>query len=605
MADQRTMAELLRAPTEGYAEAIVAWGRYKDLLHACLHHGFTELHQLDTFYNALKPADQDSLNSAASGNLLERRTQDVLTIIENKSKQTSDVTTAMTSTLKQFQATPPSASVKAVEEICVTSGGAHPYYQCLTVDGNTFPEFRDNIQGYVSTATVNYNRSNSGYRPLGVANQIQQPSFAQPNVHNNQNRFSQPQGYNPGNNFNQDSSYQALIQQNQVVPLSEFEKIKKMNEINIKAMQTQINNNMMASFFQMNTASTSSSGPLPSNTIANPKGKLKAITTRSGHVLDGPFVPMPLPFINPGEDERIEETLTDPELDEFTIKVPPPLSKMSRDVLTVGSTMRIPLLYRGEYLQWVEKFMNYLKEQTDGEAMINCIKNGDQPLPRVTQVSIAGTSSTEQPPLKDKSMWSDQEKKIQKIDRLESSLLIQGLPNDIYSIINSNKTAKELWDALSRYMLGFEYGEQDRKPAVLYEYEMFKANEGELLLDTYIRYLQWKQYASMMRENKNLMDINIDAIYNNLKQNQRDVNDAMGLKKKIVVVTFDPLALIAEKKKMRKRKEKVVVSLDSEGSDADDFSELKKITALLTNAFNRRKFYSKPTNNNLRTSSTS
>nr|GEU47316.1 hypothetical protein [Tanacetum cinerariifolium] len=44
---------------------------------------------------------------------------------------------------------------------------------------------------------------------------------------------------------------------------------------------------------------------------------------------------------------------------------------------------------------------------TDGEAMINSIKNGDQPLPRVTQVPIAGTSSTEQPPLKDKSMWSD------------------------------------------------------------------------------------------------------------------------------------------------------------------------------------------------------
>nr|GEZ36797.1 hypothetical protein [Tanacetum cinerariifolium] len=134
----------------------------------------------------------------------------------------------------------------------------------------------------------------------------------------------------------------------------------------------------------------------------------------------------------------------------------------------------------------VERFMNYLEEQTDGEAMINSIKNGDQPLPRVTQVSIAGTSSTKQPPLKDKSMWFDQEKRIQKIDRLTRSLLIQRLLNDIYSLIDSNKTAKDLWDALARHMLGFEYGEQDRKAAVLYEYETFKATEGELLLDTYI-----------------------------------------------------------------------------------------------------------------------
>ncbi|GJU88963.1 reverse transcriptase domain-containing protein [Tanacetum coccineum] len=141
----------------------------------------------------------------------------------------------------------------------------------------------------------------------------------------------------------------ASAQQNQSVPLSELEKINKMNDINIKAMQTQINNvknelrsemqnsiqasmsnqtnelkNMMASFFQMNTASTSGTGSLPSNTVANPKGELKAITTRSGLVLDGPTVPMPPPFINPEEDERVEETLTDPEHGEYTIKVPPP-----------------------------------------------------------------------------------------------------------------------------------------------------------------------------------------------------------------------------------------------------------------------------------------
>nr|GEV47625.1 hypothetical protein [Tanacetum cinerariifolium] len=81
--------------------------------------------------------------------------------------------------------------------------------------------------------------------------------------------------------------------------------------------------------------------------------------------------------------------------------------------------------------------------------MINCIKHGDQPLPRVTQMSIPGTSSNEQPPLKGKSMWSDQKKKIQKIDRLARSLLIQRLPNDIYSFIDSNKTAKDLWDVVT------------------------------------------------------------------------------------------------------------------------------------------------------------
>nr|GEW04998.1 reverse transcriptase domain-containing protein [Tanacetum cinerariifolium] len=80
--------------------------------------------------------------------------------------------------------------------------------------------------------------------------------------------------------------------------------------------------NMMASFLQMNTASTSGSKPLPRNTIANPKGELKALTTRSGIILDGPSVPIPPSFINPKEDEWVEESLTDLELVEFTIKVP-------------------------------------------------------------------------------------------------------------------------------------------------------------------------------------------------------------------------------------------------------------------------------------------
>ncbi|GKE50199.1 reverse transcriptase domain-containing protein, partial [Tanacetum coccineum] len=205
---------------------------------------------------------------------------DIAKLTHAVNQQTNAVTTAMTAILKQFQATPPPASVKAVEE--------------------------DNIQGYVSAAAVNYNQGNSGYRPP------------------------------------------APIQQNQSVPLSELEKIKKTNEANMKAMQNQINNvknelrnemqnsiqtsmsnqtnelkNMMTSFFQMNTASTSGTGSLSSKIVANPKGELKAITTRSGLVLDGPTFPMPPPFVNLEEDQRVEETLMDQEHGEFTFKVPP------------------------------------------------------------------------------------------------------------------------------------------------------------------------------------------------------------------------------------------------------------------------------------------
>nr|GEV62203.1 reverse transcriptase domain-containing protein [Tanacetum cinerariifolium] len=49
-----------------------AWERFKEMLRACLHHGFSELTQIDTFYNGLNEQDQDSLNVVVSGNLLKK-----------------------------------------------------------------------------------------------------------------------------------------------------------------------------------------------------------------------------------------------------------------------------------------------------------------------------------------------------------------------------------------------------------------------------------------------------------------------------------------------------------------------------------------------------
>nr|GFB10448.1 hypothetical protein [Tanacetum cinerariifolium] len=120
-----------------------------------------------------------------------------------------------------------------------------------------------------------------------------------------------------------------------------------------------------------------------------------------------------------------------------------------------------------------------------------------------------------------------------------------------------NETAKDLWDALERQMSGSSMVNKIGK----------------------LQFCMSMRHSKLMKESR--------------------------YKKKAIVITSYPLALVAEKMNVSKQKEKVVLSLDSERSGADGFSELKKITALLAKAFNRRKFYSKPTNNNLRTSSTS
>nr|GFA07316.1 reverse transcriptase domain-containing protein [Tanacetum cinerariifolium] len=73
----------LQKPNETFNEV---WERFKDLLRQCPHHGFSKLHQLDTFYNAINPNDQDALDSAAGGNFLDKIPRECLSIIESKSK---------------------------------------------------------------------------------------------------------------------------------------------------------------------------------------------------------------------------------------------------------------------------------------------------------------------------------------------------------------------------------------------------------------------------------------------------------------------------------------------------------------------------------------
>nr|GEY74149.1 hypothetical protein [Tanacetum cinerariifolium] len=291
---------------ESFSEA---WDRFKDLLRAYPHHGFSKLHQLDTFYNALNSRDQDSLNSAAGGNFLDKMPRDCLSIIESKSKvrysrvkpvvakvsanastsgvspdvaELKDMVRALLLDKKGQNQSP--APVKAVEESYVTCGGAHSYRNCLATDGNVY---RDNIQEYVSQASaVNYNQRNTGYRPQMMSNQIRPPGFPPvPNnqnvQRNNQNRFIPNQ--NRGNTFNQGPvyqppvfqqpayqapAYQALAPQTQDVSKEDFSAYVKANDAVMKNMQTQGQNmqnqlinltDLIMKFVTFNTVSTSSS----------------------------------------------------------------------------------------------------------------------------------------------------------------------------------------------------------------------------------------------------------------------------------------------------------------------------------------------------------
>nr|GEZ77585.1 reverse transcriptase domain-containing protein [Tanacetum cinerariifolium] len=272
------------------------------------HHGFSELHQLDTFYNALNVNDQDSLNTTAGGNFLDKIPRECLKIIESKSKVRQSRAKAVVA--KNQSSAPVSsftpAPVKAVEPNCVTCGGTQSYQNCPATNGNVY---RNNIQEYVSqAAAVNYNQGNIGFRPQMVANQIRPPGL--PPHQNNQNNFNRGNNFNlnRGGNFNQSnfnqsgnfnqgqlhrpqvnqppayqaSAYQAPIPQTQSVSQIDFKSYVKANDAILRNMQNQGQNvqnqlanltDMLSKFMSSNTASSSGAGTLP---ISAPIPNLKS-----------------------------------------------------------------------------------------------------------------------------------------------------------------------------------------------------------------------------------------------------------------------------------------------------------------------------------------
>nr|GEZ58463.1 reverse transcriptase domain-containing protein [Tanacetum cinerariifolium] len=221
-----------------------AWDRFNDLLRACLHHGFFELHQLDTFYNALNVNDQDSLNSAAGGNCLDKMPRECLKIIESKSKVRQSRAKAVVAKVGTSSSTPAVSSEVA--------------------------ELKDLVRALL----------------LDKKNQSSAPVSSPASV----KAVNQPPAY-------QAPAYQAPIPQTQSVSQTDFESYVKANDAVLRNMQNQGQNvqnqlanltDMLSKFVSSNTTSSSGVGTLPSNTIANPKEELKGISTRSGVAYQGP-----------------------------------------------------------------------------------------------------------------------------------------------------------------------------------------------------------------------------------------------------------------------------------------------------------------------------
>ncbi|GJS47863.1 reverse transcriptase domain-containing protein [Tanacetum coccineum] len=259
MADQCTMAELLQAPTEGYGVAIVIPAILAENFK--LKHGLLNLVTSKQFYGFEKEdphAHIHSFNAAAGGNLLNRTPRYALTIIENKSK------------VRNSQNKPVVSKVSAITSSSTTACPSE--MDALTDSVNA-------MLCHVKTSPLETVKAISeSCVTCGGPHPYYECLVADGNTFNASaaaTTYNQNQGYRP-------QGYPNYCASNQMGPPG------------------------------FPPGSIKIIGSLPSNTVANLRGDLKAITTRSGISYDGPLIPpplSPLPKVVEREPEVTKDTV--------------------------------------------------------------------------------------------------------------------------------------------------------------------------------------------------------------------------------------------------------------------------------------------------------
>ncbi|KAI3746403.1 hypothetical protein L6452_08835 [Arctium lappa] len=267
----------------------------------------------------------------------------------------------------------------------------------------------------------------------------------------------------------------------------------------------------------------------------------------------------------------------------------------SNDALSIGTDVKPPVLFKGEYEQWKDRFLDFIDIHENREFIKKSIDEGLMKpvtaiVPDEDNESSDSEDCTENRGIKTKkivvdfSIYTPEQKRRHKADKQARSLLLQSIPNEIYIKIDSYKaTSKKMWDQLEKMLMGSKIGNQMKVVNCINNYE------GESLEDTYER------FVSLLNE----LDKN---------KNEEEVEEEREEKKKSEKPVNDPVALVAEKKKEKEKKDKrrlwflVLVMLTVMTPILMTVKTLSKLCCLLTRAF-QKKFYKKSGSNSQRYSS--
>nr|GEY50246.1 retrovirus-related Pol polyprotein from transposon TNT 1-94 [Tanacetum cinerariifolium] len=301
---------------------------------------------------------------------------------------------------------------------------------------------------------------------------------------------------------------------------------------------------------------------------------------------------------------------------------------LHNDIMEAGSKDHPPMLAPGNYVQWKSRIKRYIDTKPNHEVIHYCLTNPPYELGWIDkEIPISeGSPITRYERFQETYKNVSQEIRDQLNAEAEAvQIILTGIDNDIYSIVDACLNACEMWKEIERLKQGESINVQDLETNLYWEFGKFTSQDVLTSTTT-----EWQRFVTLVKQNQELKTVSYHKIYDILKQHQHKVNEIRAEK---IARVPNPLALVAQQQPVyhpqthpthytknsstrsqqaaTKNRGKVIVnspqpiydqepSMVTEDDETSQDKEIDKLMALISLSF--KKIY-KPTNNNLRTSS--
>ncbi|GJU30829.1 hypothetical protein Tco_1174418 [Tanacetum coccineum] len=253
------------------------------------------------------------------------------------------------------------------------------------------------------------------------------------------------------------------------------------------------------------------------------------------------------------------------------------MSSMQEDIQCAGSDTRPPMLDRTDFESWQQCIRLYCLGKDNGENIMKSIKEGPFQMGTVSDVITGGTEgAVQQGPVRARVLndLSAEEKERYKADIRATNILLQGIPKDIYSLINHYTDAKDIWENVKMILEGSELTKDDRESQLYDEFEHFRQIKGETIQGYYVRFTklindmrnikmtmsrmqlnskfvnnmlpEWSRFITEVKLNRGLKESNCDQLYAYLKQHEVHANENRIMMERFGQPNNDPLALVSD-----------------------------------------------------------